>query len=156
MEKKTGKHPTIPPGGLRRTSSKEKETHTSKKVEVSAGPIDKVVDMVFNPSREKMPEFTVIDRIQARLLPQLEIINIMWSYVIEVAFYRQDADEYERVYMQKKPATPNLLDEFMYKTAQWQKSKDGMNLKSAVDLALADIESNMGEDGFGGTDAWKD
>ena len=55
---------------------------------VSAGPVDKIVDMVFNPSQEKTLEFTVLDHNQVRLIPQLGIIDAVWEYCIEVASFR--------------------------------------------------------------------
>lgn len=108
---------------------------------VSAGPIDKVIDLAFNPSRDKIREVTSIDRIQGRLLPQLDIIDLMWQHITEIATFRQDADEYERTFKRKHPVPPNLIEEFTYRTAQWQKSVQGMNLKSAIDLALAETET---------------
>ena len=124
---------------------------------VSAGAIDRIVDMVGNPSRNKIREVTSIDRVQGRLLPQLDIIDLMWQHLIEIAVFRQDADEYEQIYNRKRPIPPNLIDEFTYRTAQWQKSVAAMNLKSLMDLALAETEARAGEDDeFRGTDAWKD
>ncbi len=124
---------------------------------VTAGTIDRVVDLAFNPTREKIREMTVIDRIQGRLLPQLDIIDLVWQYIIEVAIYRQNNVEYKRLYERDEPVPPSLLGEFTYRTAQWQKSIQGMNLKSGIDMALAEIETRGDEGGEGlGADAWKD
>lgn len=126
------------------------EEEDEKEVKVSAGAIDKVVDYAFNPSREKIREMTVVDRPQARLLPQLDLISLQWQYTIEIAIYRQDSNEYERLYIPKKqPSSPNLLEEYMYRLAQWQKSLGGRNLDKAIDLALAETEANTGDDDFG-------
>lgn len=122
---------------------------------VSAGVIDRVVDLAFNPSRDKIREVTVVDRLQGRLLPQLDVLDMTWQYIIEVAVYRQDPAEYEREFKRVHPIPPNLIEEFTYRTAQWQKSIQGSNLKSAVDLALAEVESRGAED-IEGIDAWKD
>ena len=116
---------------------------------VSAGAIDKVIDYAFNPSREKIREMTIIDRLQARLLPQLDLVNLQWQHTIEVATYRQDSIEYAVIYKQKQPKPPNLIDEYMYRVAQWQKSRDGTNLNKAIDIALAETEAKAGEDDFG-------
>ena len=123
---------------------------------VSAGTIDRVVDLAFNPSRDKIREMTSIDRIQGRLLPQLDVLSMMWQYIIGVAFFRQDADEYKRVFKEEMPLPPDIVGEFTYRTAQWQKSVQGMNLRSAVDLALAEVETRGEEDKEFGADAWKD
>ncbi len=124
---------------------------------VSAGAIDRIVDMVGNPSRDKIREVTSIDRVQGRLLPQLDIIDIMWQHITEIAMYRQDAEQYDRIYKRKRPIPPNLIDEFTYRTAQWQKSVSAMNLKSLMDLALAETEARAGiEEELRGGDAWKD
>jgi len=123
---------------------------------VTAGTIDRVVDLAFNPSRDKIREMTSIDRMQGRLLPQLDIIDMVWQHVIEVAFFRQNVDEYKRLFERDEPIPPALIGEFTYRTAQWQKSIQGMNLKSAIDLALAEVETR-GEEGDGvSVDAWKD
>lgn len=122
-----------------------------KRYSVSAGPIDKVVELAFNPSRDKIREMTVIDRVQGRLLPQLDIIDLSWKHVLEIATYRQDADEYKAQFKQDKPVPPSLIDEFIFRTAQWQKSVQGTNLKAANDLALAEMETrNEGEEPISG------
>lgn len=117
---------------------------------VSAGPVDKIVDMVFNPSRGKMMEFTVLDRNQARLIPQLGIIDMVWEYSIEIAAFRYDKDAYAVVYSRRRPISANLMEEFMFLTAQCQKSLQGQNLRSAIDLALADVETRGGNDNIPG------
>lgn len=114
---------------------------------ITAGPIDRVTDLIFNPSRDKIREVTVIDRIQGRLLPQLDIIDLMWQYIIEIATYRQDAVNYALVYGKDRPEPPNLHGEFTYRSAQWQKSVGGSNLKSGVDITLAEIETRSDEGG---------
>ena len=93
---------------------------------------------------------TIIDRLQARLLPQLDLISLQGQYSIEIALYRQDSSEYEKLYNKKRPIPPNLLEEYMYRVAQWQKSREGKNLDRAIDLALAETEARAGEDEFGG------
>lgn len=127
----------------------EKVESTPPPVSVSAGAIDKVIDYAFNPTREKIREMTIIDRLQARLLPQLDLISLQWQYTIEIALYRQDSTEYERIYKKEQPTPPNLLEEYMYRVAQWQKSREGKNLERAIDLALAETEANASEDDFG-------
>jgi len=113
---------------------------------VSAGPVDKIVDMVFNPSQEKMLEFTVLDRNQARLIPQLGIIDGVWEYTIEVAFFRYSSELYKSSFKKERPSQENLMKRFIFLTAQCQKSLQGQNLKSAIDLALADVETR-GQEG---------
>lgn len=130
------------------------EEDKKEPVPVSAGAIDKIIDLAFNPSREKIREVTSVDRMQGRLLPQLDIVDLMWQHTIEIAEYRQNAVLYNKVYKRKKPSIPSLIEEFIYRTAQWQKSIQGMNLKSAVDLALAETEARMEKEGepLGGFD----
>ncbi len=122
---------------------------------VSAGPVDKIVELVYNPTRKKIKEMTFISVEQGRLFPQLDIIDLMWQHVIEVATFRQDQDNYALVYGRARPVPPNLIEEFTYSSAQWQKSIGGTNLKSATDIALAEIETKgdsegdgLGSDGF--------
>ena len=125
------------------------EDEVKEEAKVSAGPIDKVIDLAFNPSREKIREMTVIDRLQARLLPQLDLISLQWQYTIEIALYRQNSNEYKKVYKKEQPTPPNLLEEYSYRLAQWQKSRDGKNLDRAIDLALAETEAKAGDEEYG-------
>ena len=108
---------------------------------VTAGPIDKVIDLAFNPTRDKIREVTVIDRMQGRLLPQLDMLNHLMSYVLEVAEYREDAERYMEKYDRETPIQPELVKEYMYRLAQWQKSVQGKNLERATDIALAETEA---------------
>lgn len=125
---------------------------------VSQGPVDKVIELAFNPSRDKIREVTIIDRIQGRLFPQLDMINGMFQYCLEVASFRQDHELYRKLYKRERPISPNPLEEFLYRTAQWQKSVAGKNLERATDIALAETETKS-EDNEGlssGADAWKE
>lgn len=142
---------------------KREKTEEEKKIDdtdqsVAAGPIDKVIDYAFNPTREKIREVTVIDRVQGRLFPQLDMLNTMRLYCMEVAFYRQDKDQYESIFKKKRPEPPDLIEELMYRTAQWQKSVGGKNLERAIDIALAETESRIQEeeDRPGSADAWRE
>jgi hypothetical protein len=125
---------------------------------VSAGPVDRVIELAFNPSRDKIREVTIVDRVQGRLFPQLDMINMMRHYCLEIACYRQDPDEYRRLFKKIRPVPPDPLDEFIFRTAQWQKSIAGKNLERATDIALAETEAKGGEDGdiANSVDAWKE
>jgi len=145
----------IPLDKLRRGKPKEGEEEEGQKpIDVTAGAIDKVVDYAFNPSREKIREMTDINPMQARLLPQLDINDTMWQYVIETSVYRLDTVMYKTVFKRKRPIPPPIIEEFIYRTAQWQKSVHGTNLKAAIDLALAEKEAQAAEEGdiLGGFD----
>lgn len=122
---------------------------------VSAGPVDKVIDMVFNPADNKILEFTSLDRNQVKLIPQLGIINDVWEHCIKIAEFREDALSYAVKYKETQPAQANLMDRFIFLTAQCQRSLNGLNMKSAIDLALAEkqaeqekLEDSLGH-GFG-------
>lgn len=130
----------------RRAPPKETKGSEAEAEGVSAGPIDKVIELAFNPSREKIREVTIIDRMQGRLLPQLDVEGLEWGYVIEIATFRQDSKYYKEVYGHDLPISPNLMDEFIYRTAQWQKSVAGKNLERATDIALAETEARAGEE----------
>lgn len=149
----------ISPERLRRSRPPEDEEISHEPPSVSAGPIDKVIELAFNPSRDKIREVTIIDRVQGRLFPQMDMINYMRHYVLEIAHFRQDPDEYKREFGKTQPVPPEPLDEFMYRTAQWAKSVAGKNLEKATDIALAETEvkGGEGEEGIGsGADPWKD
>ncbi len=136
----------------KRDKTKEKEPKESEEVKVSAGAVDKVIDLAFNPTRDKIREVTVIDRIQGRLFPQLDMINLGRAYVLEIALYRQDKERYAREFEKDRPTPPNLLEEFIFRTAQWSKSIAGKNLERAIDIALAETEAKAGEEEFGKAD----
>ena len=125
---------------------------------ISAGPVDKVIELAFNPTRDKIREVTIVDRIQGRLFPQLDMINLGRRYCLEVAYYRQDKELFKKVFEKDCPIQPDLIDEFQYRTAQWQKSIAGKNLERAIDLALAETEAKVGDEEMGniGADAFKD
>ena len=74
-----------------------------------------------------------------------------------MAYYRQDKDEYKRIFKQPRPKSVNWLRSLLLSTARWQKSIGGTNLTKITDIALAETESRAGEDegGIGsGVDAW--
>jgi len=148
----------IDPTKLKRKKVEKDEEEEKLEEPAVSSPIDKVIDLAFNPSREKIREVTIIDRIQGRLFPLLDMINTGRLYILEVALYRQDAEEYKRKFKRAKPIPPNLLDEYIFRTAQWQKSVAGKNLERATDIALAETEVRGGEeDVFAGTkDPFKD
>ena len=149
----------IDPKKLRRTNrSVDELDEKPEPPEVSQGSVDKVIDLAFNPSRDKIREVTIVDRIQGRLFPQLDMINYMRKYCIEIAMFREDAGRYQEIFKQQRPISPEPLDEFLYRTAQWQKSVQGKNLERATDIALAETEGkSMEGDDFGEkNDPWKD
>ncbi len=122
---------------------------------VSAGAVEKALDLAFNPSREKIREVTIVDRMQGRMFPLLDIINAGQQYCLEIALFRQDPEEYEYLFKKARPIMPNLLDDLLYRTAQWQKSVQGVNLTKITDIALAETETRAGEEGEGyGGDRW--
>ena len=82
----------------------------------------------------------------------------MWDNCIEVAAFRQNSDLYETTYKRKCPEYPNLIEEYKHQTALCQKSVRGENLKSSIELAMAETEAKAGEEDMlgGGRDYWKD
>lgn len=117
-----------------------------------------VVELAFNPTREKIREVTIVDRMQGRLLPLLDLESQGWDYVIEVAAYRQDSNLYKEIFKKSKPSQIDLIETYTYRLAQWQKSVAGKNLERATDIALAETENKAEEKGDDGThgDPWKD
>ena len=132
---------------LKRNKPIESNTEEPTPLSVTAGTIDKVIDLAFNPTRDKIREVTIIDRMQGRLFPQLDMINMMRHYVLEVAYYRQDKEAYKVTFKKEMPIQPDALEEFIYRTAQWQKSIAGKNLERATDIALAETETKAEDDG---------
>lgn len=151
------KKPVIDPKKLKRLGHDEEPDEVPVEPVVST-PIDRVIDLAFNPSRDKIREVTIVDRVQGRLFPQLDMINYMRKYCLEIAYYRQDSEDYKKVFKHKRPIPPEPLDEFLYRTAQWQKSVAGKNLDRATDIALAETETKGldGDEFSDKPDAWKE
>ena len=136
----------LDPSRLKRKAGETvEETESQEPIPVSS-PIDKVIDLAFNPSRDKIREVTIIDRIQGRLFPLLDMINTGREFILEIALYRQDKGAYKAKYNREKPISPNLLEEYIHRTAQWQKSVAGKNLERATDIALAETEVRGADD----------
>ena len=150
--------PKIDPTKLQRKKPDDKDVEVEEADVKVSSPIDKVIDLAFNPSRDKIREVTIIDRIQGRLFPLLDMINTGREFILEVALYRQDAKVYKEKFGKAKPISPNLLEEYIHRTAQWQKSVMGKNLERATDIALAETEVRGAEedDPFKGRDPFEE
>ncbi len=149
--------PKIDTASLRRNRPPvDDEPEPEEPTAVSAGPIDKVIDLAFNPTRDKIREVTIIDRMQGRLFPQLDMMNRVAGFCLEIAYFRQSKADYKKMFKKDHPVQPNLTEEFLYRTAQWLKSVAGKNLERATDMALAQIETQGEEEGSAtsGSDAW--
>ena len=118
-----------------------------------SSPIGKsVVDLAYNPSRDKLREFTIIDSTQARLLPLLDTVNHMFQYVLEVAQYRYDPSAYRQMFAEEGkeyPEQPDCIEHLIHRTAQWQKSRGGKNLEGITQLAVTEKENEAQEAGGG-------
>lgn len=135
----------------------EKRKSKEEATPVSAGAVGKIADYIYNPTREKMREVTIIDRMQGRLFPQLDMVNTGRAYCLEIAAYRQDPEAYEETFDKERPQPPDLIDEFLYRTAQWQRSVGGKSLERGNDVLLAEVETRVDEDeeGYGSKgDSW--
>ena len=114
---------------------------------VSAGPVDRVIDLAFNPSREKLREVTIIDRMQGRTFPLIDTMGSLFLDCIKVAAYRESPETYPQVFDEDHPPVVfDVMREYLLYTAQWQKSIAGKNLERATDIALAETEKEPGED----------
>lgn len=114
---------------------------------VSAGPVDKVIELAFNPSREKLREVTIIDRMQGRTFPLIDTMSSLFLDCIKVAAYRQSPKDYQEVFEEvQPPPIVDVMGEYLYRTAQWQKSIAGKNLERATDIALAETEKSAEEE----------
>jgi hypothetical protein len=115
-----------------------------------------VVALAFNSTRDKIREMTIVDRMQGRILPLLDLEAQGWEYVIEIATYRMDSNLYARLFSKPRPEQINPINEYTYRLAQWQKSVAGKNLERATDIALAETENKGDEEGddIGRPDPW--
>jgi hypothetical protein len=123
---------------------------------VAQSPVGKIADYLLNPTREKIREVTVVDIIQGHLFPILDTLNAEWNYVFQVAMYRQNKDVYAEMFPHEPvPISPDTIDNFTYRTAQWQKSIRGRGMDNGVDLAKSQQESEGDMDG-GSSDGWNE
>lgn len=149
--------PRIDPAKLKRALKVEKDEVVEEQASpVSAGAVEKIVDLVFNPTREKIREVTIIDRQQGRLFPIIDQVSSDRAYILEIAAYRENKTAFKEIYGRDKPLQPNSLDDLLYRTAQWQKSVGGINLNRATEIALTEVEAKAMEDegGFKGAGRW--
>jgi len=87
----------------------------------------------------------------------LDMISMGRQYILEVAAYRQNKEVYRKTFHKDRPIPPDLIDELQYRTAQWGKSVAGKSLERGIDIALAEMETKIEEEGtIFGADAYKD
>lgn len=152
-EVEKGSPERLDPDALRRRNRPTQEEYPVEDYKVSAGAVDRVLDHVINPSRDAIRGVTVIDRLQGRLFPLLDIVNTGRAYCLEIAEYRTGKGEYRRKYRRERPVIPNLVDEYLFRSAQWLKSVGGKSYDKAMDIVMAEVETQADRD-TGGSDAW--
>jgi hypothetical protein len=59
-------------------------------------------------------------------------MNTLYRNCIEIAMYRQSKEDYHTIYRKEKPQPMDIMDDMMYRVAQWQKSVAGKNLEKAT------------------------
>jgi hypothetical protein len=147
----------LPVGSIKLTRAGQREVEEQRaaadralrreKESVTQGAIDRVIDLAFNPSREKLREVTIIDRMQGRLFPLIDTTNFMMMECLKIAIYRQSPNQYMEIFEEECPSPiSDPMGEYLIRTAQWQKSVAGKNLERATDIALAETEKGTEED----------
>ena len=127
--------------------AEEELRRLKEKGAVSAGPVDKVIELAFNPSRDKLREVTIIDRMQGRMFPLIDTINGLFLDCVKIAAYRESPGSYEETFEEPHPPVVfDVMGEYLMRTAQWQKSIAGKNLERATDIALAETEKGTEEE----------
>ena len=114
-----------------------------KSIPISAGPVEKAIELQFNPTRDAIRGVTIIDRVQGRLLPEMDMINTARRFCIEIATYRQSPQDYALIYGKPFPVQPDLMDELMYRIAQWQKSVGGKSLSNLNSIVQVEKENQV-------------
>ena len=119
--------------------------------QVSLGPAGAIVDALINTSPEKMLELTDFDRNQVTLVPQVVVIDDMWDYIEQVAFYHTTNDShYFKTFHRKFPEIPDTSGKFVHVLAQCRRSLGGKMKRALEDMALAELETKSMDDGMGG------
>jgi len=136
----------------------DEEPQEPKPIAQSIG--NRAIDLAYNPEWEALRSVTVIDYMQGRLFPIIDMILSGQQYLMEVVTYRNSREDYYRLYRKGKPKTPPqmpaLLEELLKRTAQWQKSVKGTALDKLTLLAQTEIEAQAGKDELSAAeDIWK-
>jgi len=141
---------------LKRTSPPPVEPKKEDIPPPVSSPAGKALDLGYNPTRDKEREVTVVDRYQVRLLPLIDVTNTGLQYVLEIAYYRQDADVYEELYGRVMPVPPNLMEEYIHRMVQWNKSRDGAAFNKLNELIQIEMETKAMDDegGLRGIGKW--
>lgn len=144
----------LPTLNIKRTP-KEEPPPTKEPPPVTSGSLgERVLDYTYNASREKSREVTDISPLQGRILPILDVTIDAWEDIIKVATYRQNKDNYKRLYNEEKPTPTNLASQYIYRVSQWQKSINALNLNALNALTLAEMEVKPDEGEFGRHDPY--
>jgi hypothetical protein len=145
LEKMNLRRPSVE---SKRVAVAEEELRRMKeKGAVSAGAVDKVIDLAFNPSWDKLREVTIIDRMQGRTFPLIDTMNSLFLDCVKIAAYRESPGTYEDVFEEEHPPIVfDIMGEYLHRSAQWQKSIAGKNLERATDIALAETEKGTEEE----------
>jgi hypothetical protein len=120
-----------------------------KPKQISEGPVDKITEVLVNPTPEMLLSITDLDRNQVSLIPQIIALEDLWDYLEQVTVLRSDRDQYEKLYHNKYPETPDTSGKYITVLARCRRSLGAKTQKAFEDLALADLETRNNEDGTG-------
>jgi hypothetical protein len=120
-----------------------------KPKQISEGPVDKITEVLVNPTPEMLLSITDLDRNQVSLIPQIIALEDLWDYLEQVTVFRSDRDQYEKLYHNKYPETPDTSGKYITVLARCRRSLGAKTQKAFEDLALADLETRNNEDGTG-------
>lgn len=116
-----------------------------------------IADTLLNTSRDRAKEFTYITRYQAILFPLLDTVIVGKNHIIAIAEYMegkaQGLSEAKLKALYKKASEiPDLAEQLLYSTTQWNKSIGGAHIKRSFDLAETDLTNKDEPDLMGGFD----
>lgn len=135
-----------------RKKEKEKEKEEAdrqpKPVPVSEGPVGVLVDAIVNPTADKMLEFTNFDHNQVNLIPQVLLIDDMWTYLIDILEYRNDREMFRRYHPESPiPQLGSQARQYVTLLAKTRRSLNGSTLQKMEDLTLAELETRASREG---------
>jgi hypothetical protein len=128
---------------------KQEAVPEDKPKPITEGPVDKITEVLVNPTPEMLLSITDFDRNQVSLIPQIVAIEDLWDYLEKVAIFRSDRDQYEKLYRNKYPETPDTAGQYITVLARCRRSLGAKTQKAFEDLALADLETRNNEDSTG-------
>lgn len=113
---------------------------------VTKGPVDRITDVLVNPTDDMRLESTNFDRYQVSLIPQVLAVDDMWQFLYDITDYRDDPKTFAVTHDSEMPVLENQRKKYVNVLAKVRRSLGGRTLATLENLALADLERRSTQD----------